>query len=170
MAEQAQSLEQSESEKSLLSSQIESLQAQKLESLADPDALQKQLLSLSYRFSLPSIDPSTEKEQLAERVKVLESQLQAQTAKSTQLQSALDASHDRASEVAQQCDAATASLAATKQELARCAAELATEKAHGEHFLQDIQAVKQQSAALRQQLDDAQERQRGLQARGDALQ
>ena len=102
------------------------------------------------------MDPSTEKEQLAERVKVLESQLQEQTSKSTQLQSSLDASHDRTSEVTQRLEAANASLAATKQDLARCAAELATEKAHSEHFLQDIQAVKQQSAVLRQQLDDAQ--------------
>lgn len=51
MAEQEQSLSQSNSEKSLLSSQLESLQAQKLESIEDPDGLQKQLLSLTYLLS-----------------------------------------------------------------------------------------------------------------------
>ena len=156
----------------MLSAQLAALQSEKLASAdaaSDADGLQKQLLDATCLFA-GSLTRSTAKEQLAERVKVLEAQLQAQTAQSTQLQASLDASRDGADAAAKQLEASSASLSAAKQELARCAADLAAEKANSEHFLQDIQAVKQQSAALRQQLDEAQRRQAALQSRCEAQQ
>ena len=156
----------------MLSAQLSALQSEKLASAdaaSDADGLQKQLLDATCLFAGP-LTRSTAKEQLAERVKVLEAQLQAQTAQSTQLQASLDASRDGADAAAKQLEASSASLSAAKQELAHCAADLAAEKANSEHFLQDIQAVKQQSAALRQQLDEAQRRQAALQSRCEAQQ
>ena len=78
--EQEQTLTQRTADWTLLSSQLETLQQTKMESVDDSEGLQKKNLELSFRLFQP-VTLRNLNEQLSERVKVLEAQLREQNDK-----------------------------------------------------------------------------------------